>query len=99
MNKEWQIVPLNDTEPKWVNYRGLWGQKTNHPNESGPTGPKWIRIEDIQEGRKRCSEMENTVRLRWGLHCWKDILLLEMATSNDKPIGDRIKALKTLGES
>jgi hypothetical protein len=100
LNKEWQIVLISDTEPKWVNYKGLWGQKTNHPNESGPTGPMWNRVEKHQrETRQKCSEFDNTVRLRWGLHCWKDTLLLEMTTAEDKPIDDRKRALQALYES
>lgn len=98
LNANPTIVDISTDEPGWIKYRGLWGQQTYHPNESGPTGPKWVRMEDVQDGRRRCSELENAIRLRWGLHCWKDILLLEMATSDDKPLDDRIKALKTLGE-
>lgn len=112
---KWVIVPISDTEPEWVNYGGLWGQETNHPNESGPTGPKWKRMEiykklkqkeNVTKATKKEPSQEQDEqplnpekRLRWGLHGWKDILLLEMVTSADKPINDRKMALKTLAEN
>ncbi|MBI5951134.1 MAG: hypothetical protein HY865_05710 [Chloroflexi bacterium] len=52
---EWQRVLLN-SEPDWVQYKGLWGVKSWLMEESGPPGPKWDRPQDGQVGvleRKR----------------------------------------------
>ena len=54
--KEWQCVLLN-SEPGWVQYKGLWGVKSMLGEESGPPGPKW----DKPKGKQaRVSE-----RVRW----------------------------------
>jgi hypothetical protein len=39
---EWKQVLL-DSEPDWVQYKGLWGVKSSLREESGPPGPKWDR--------------------------------------------------------
>jgi hypothetical protein len=52
---EWQRILLN-SEPDWVQYRGLWGVKSWLVEESGPPGPKWDRPQEGQVGvleRKR----------------------------------------------
>jgi hypothetical protein len=54
---EWQCILLN-SEPDWVQYRGLWGVKSWLMEESGPPGPKWDRP---QKGRVGVLE-----RKRWG---------------------------------
>ncbi len=54
--KEWKCVLLN-SEPGWVQYKGLWGVKSMLGEESGPPGPKW----DKPKGKKgRVSR-----RVRW----------------------------------
>lgn len=53
---EWRRELLN-SEPDWVQYKGLWGVKSWLVEESGPPGPKWDRP---QEGRTDAGE-----RLRW----------------------------------
>ncbi len=54
---EWRRILLN-SEPDWVQYRGLWGVKSWLVEESGPPGPKWDRP---QEGQVSVLE-----RKRWG---------------------------------
>ena len=54
--KEWQPVLLN-SEPIWVQYKGLWGVKSLLNEESGPPGPKWDRPMKDQIGVNR--------RVRW----------------------------------
>ncbi len=48
---EWDCVLL-DPEPDWVGYQGLWGVRSMiHPlipDESGPPGPKWNRVQKGQ---------------------------------------------------
>lgn len=55
--KEWGCVLLN-SEPGWVQYKGLWGVKSVLGEESGPPGPKWNKPRRKQAG---VSE-----RVRWG---------------------------------
>lgn len=55
--KEWQCILLN-SEPGWVQYKGLWGVKSMLGEESGPPGPKWSKPKGKQTG---VSE-----RVRWG---------------------------------
>jgi len=55
-NREWQRNLLN-SEPGWVQYKGLWGVKSFLGEESGPPGPKWDRI---KKGNK-----DLTQRVRW----------------------------------
>ncbi|MBM3179360.1 MAG: hypothetical protein FJZ86_03300 [Chloroflexi bacterium] len=54
--KEWKPVLLN-SEPIWVQYKGLWGVKSLLNDESGPPGPKWDRPMKDQIGVNR--------RIRW----------------------------------
>jgi hypothetical protein len=52
---EWHGVLLN-SEPDWVQYKGLWGVRSWLMEESGPPGPKWDRPQKDQVGvleRKR----------------------------------------------
>jgi hypothetical protein len=56
-NKEWEPVLLN-SEPGWVQYKGLWGVKSFLSEESGPPGPKW-------EKPKKDGVSVNE-RIRWG---------------------------------
>jgi hypothetical protein len=54
---EWQPILLN-SEPDWVQYKGLWGVKSWLVEESGPPGPKWDRPQKDHSGvleRKRWS--------------------------------------------
>lgn len=55
--REWQGILLN-SEPGWVQYKGLWGVKSMLGEESGPPGPKWNK-----PGRKQPGVGE---RVRWG---------------------------------
>lgn len=55
--KEWRRALLN-SEPGWVQYKGLWGVRSFLSEESGPPGPKWDRPAKGQSG---VSE-----RVRWG---------------------------------
>jgi len=55
--KEWKRVLLN-SEPGWVQYKGLWGVKSILGEESGPPGPKWDRPRKGQFGVEE--------RVRWG---------------------------------
>jgi hypothetical protein len=53
--KEWRRLLLN-SEPDWVQYKGLWGVKSLLGEESGPPGPKWDKPEKNHAGvneRKR----------------------------------------------
>jgi len=52
---EWPepVVLKEDNLPGWANYRGLWGYKTIHKDESGPPGPQWNRYEEIEEKGER----------------------------------------------
>ncbi len=54
--KEWQRVLLN-SEPDWVQYKGLWGVKSMLNDESGPPGPKWEKPKKDQVGVQE--------RMRW----------------------------------
>jgi hypothetical protein len=54
--KEWQRVLLN-SEPDWVQYKGLWGVKSMLNDESGPPGPKWDKPKKDQAGVQE--------RIRW----------------------------------
>jgi hypothetical protein len=55
--KEWKRILLN-SEPGWVQYKGLWGVKSMLGEESGPPGPRWEK----PTGRDtRIGE-----RVRWG---------------------------------
>lgn len=55
--KEWRCVLLN-SEPGWVQYKGLWGVKSLLGEESGPPGPKWDKPKRKQAGVGE--------RIRWG---------------------------------
>ena len=55
--REWECILLN-SEPGWVQYKGLWGVKSILGEESGPPGPKWDRPKRETSG---VSE-----RVRWG---------------------------------
>lgn len=55
--REWKRILLN-SEPGWVQYKGLWGVKSLLSEESGPPGPKW---EKPRKGQADISE-----RTRWG---------------------------------
>ncbi|MBI2332043.1 MAG: hypothetical protein HYU84_07795 [Chloroflexi bacterium] len=55
--REWQCILLN-SEPGWVQYKGLWGVKSMLSEESGPPGPKWDKPK-----RKKTGVSE---RVRWG---------------------------------
>lgn len=55
--KEWGRVLLN-SEPGWVQYKGLWGVKSLLSEESGPPGPKWDKPIKGQTGVDE--------RVRWG---------------------------------
>jgi hypothetical protein len=50
--EEWNCVLLN-SEPDWVQYKGLWGVKSWLKEESGPPGPKWDRPRKNQAGVKK----------------------------------------------
>jgi hypothetical protein len=91
---QWHCVWLDDAG--WVEYRGLWGQKEGHEHESGPTGPKWERAEPILDEQGRTISFRQKVRPRWGLHEWKDELLLKMALDNNVDSKRRRKAFKAL---
>ncbi len=54
---EWKRILLN-SEPDWVQYKGLWGVKSFLVEESGPPGPKWDRPAKNKVGVKE--------RMRWG---------------------------------
>jgi hypothetical protein len=54
---EWRQIFL-DSEPDWVQYKGLWGVKSLLTEESGPPGPKWDRP---RKGQAVANE-----RIRWG---------------------------------
>jgi len=56
-NPEWRRELLN-SEPDWVQYKGLWGVKSWLMEESGPPGPKWDRPIKDQVGVNE--------RRRWG---------------------------------
>jgi hypothetical protein len=59
--KEWHYIHLN-SEPDWVQYKGLWGVESLIKDESGPPGPKWDRPKKGQDGvqeRKRWSKPLN----------------------------------------
>ena len=53
---EWKRILLN-SEPGWVQYKGLWGVKSLLSDESGPPGPKWDRPKKDEVGVKE--------RIRW----------------------------------
>lgn len=55
-NRVWKQVLLN-SEPGWVQYKGLWGVKSWLNEESGPPGPKWSRARKNQAGVSQ--------RIRW----------------------------------
>ena len=55
--REWHCILLN-SEPGWVQYKGLWGVKSMLSEESGPPGPKWDKPK-----RKKTGVSE---RVRWG---------------------------------
>ncbi|HMZ06098.1 MAG TPA: hypothetical protein PK078_00655 [Anaerolineales bacterium] len=55
-NREWKRILLN-SEPAWVQYKGLWGVKSFLNQESGPPGPKWDRLQKSQTGVRE--------RVRW----------------------------------
>jgi hypothetical protein len=55
--KEWSCVLLN-SEPDWVQYKGLWGVKCSLREESGPPGPKW--------DKPKKGEVGVNERKRWG---------------------------------
>jgi hypothetical protein len=55
--KEWSCELLN-SEPDWVQYKGLWGVKCLLREESGPPGPKW--------DRPRKNAVGVNERKRWG---------------------------------
>ncbi|MBN1146742.1 MAG: hypothetical protein JXA78_05765 [Anaerolineales bacterium] len=87
----------------WTQFKGLWGRKALETNESGPSGPKWVRSkgEDLSAGAALASaltpdEEESHIRLSWRLYEWKDALLLEMANDKSLPVGRRLKALHSL---
>ncbi len=39
---EWHLIMLNES-PGWLEFQGLWGNKSTLPDEAGPPGPKWGR--------------------------------------------------------
>ncbi len=53
---EWKRLLLN-SEPIWVQYKGLWGVKSLLNEESGPRGPKWDKPGKDQIGVNQ--------RVRW----------------------------------
>ncbi|MCQ3937886.1 MAG: hypothetical protein DPW18_12670 [Chloroflexi bacterium] len=55
-NREWKRVLLN-SEPGWVQYKGLWGVKSLLGEESGPPGPKW--------SKPKKKQADVTRRVRW----------------------------------
>jgi len=55
--KEWRCLLLN-SEPDWVQYKGLWGVKSVLGEESGPPGPKWDKPDKKNTGVRE--------RKRWG---------------------------------
>ncbi len=55
-NLEWKRVLLN-SEPGWVQYKGLWGVRSILGEESGPPGPKWMKP------RKKQADVSQ--RVRW----------------------------------
>ncbi|MBN8655800.1 MAG: hypothetical protein J0M11_08695 [Anaerolineae bacterium] len=55
--KEWDCILLN-SEPGWVQYKGLWGVKSLLSEESGPPGPKWDKPRKKETGVRE--------RVRWG---------------------------------
>lgn len=54
--EEWKRRLLN-SEPGWVQYKGLWGVKSLLSEESGPPGPKW--------GRPGKNQLGVGQRVRW----------------------------------
>jgi hypothetical protein len=54
--KEWRCILLN-SEPGWVQYKGLWGVKSMLNEESGPSGPKW--------DKPKRNMMGVSERMRW----------------------------------
>jgi len=54
---DWKRNFMN-SEPDWVQYKGLWGVKSWLIEESGPPGPKWDRPRKDQAGVNE--------RMRWG---------------------------------
>ena len=87
-----EILFIDDNNtPGWVQYKGLWGKKTGHSNESGPHGPRWEK--QIDKVSKKISLKE---RSRWLLHEAKDILLLEITQNEDNITSLRRKAIQSL---
>ena len=96
----WKFEVMSNTSPDWVNYRGLWGKKSKHPDESGPTGPKWKRFDKDREKKQDSSyghwNKEKPERLRWEAHSWKDKLILDLLQNPDVPTVKRRQALEYL---
>ena len=42
------VVLDDENLPVWTEFRGLWGLKTLHKDESGPPSPKWKRRGDVK---------------------------------------------------
>lgn len=89
-NMNWKEPNLLTNDLPWVEYQGLWGHKSRHKDESGPTGPKWKRVEE------RRDPTIAEYRLRWHMHDWRQTLLLGMVSNDDSSLHSRIKALDTL---
>ena len=85
----WSMLLITDESPDWVAFKGNWGNKNRNKDESGPKGPKWRRIEYLDDG-------EVPVRPRWGLHDWKDTLLLDMVHNHSLPAHKRVEILRLL---
>lgn len=91
----WESNLIEDDE-LWVEYQGLWGKQEKHPDESGPTGPKWDRNKVQEEKGKH--DYQDRCRIRWGQGRggleWLETLLLEQALNRDLSIKERKRALK-----
>ena len=92
-NNTWELNLIMGNEG-WVEYKGLWGKKEKHPDESGPTGPKWDRY-----NKNKDKQLE---RLRWGKERggleWMETLLFEQALDESLPVEKRNRALQSLAE-
>ncbi len=60
-----RVLLDDDDLPAWVaRYRGLWGFKTMHKDVSGPPGPKWNRLGDVEKQGKERHYWRNPVDWR-----------------------------------
>lgn len=74
-----------------ISYKGLWGRKERNEDESGPTGPRWNRVDKVKH--------EQEERIRWVDPIgWKNLLLLDMVDNPDEKVAIRVKALNALIE-